>query len=142
MRNLLALALLGACCVTPSSAHTHRRRRIPMEATAAVSHFHPTAAGTLPHYGVVAADPAVLPLGTRIRITGAGPYNGFYLVSDTGDKIVGRHIDLYLPTAAQARRFGKKIVYVRVLEMGTGKEDARAEDPSHVLAAQPGTAPH
>lgn len=62
-----------------------------------------TAAGTVPHRGIVAADPAVLPLGTFIRITGAGPYNGIYLVTDTGDKIAGRHIDLYVPTAAEAR---------------------------------------
>jgi len=61
------------------------------------------AAGTVPHRGIVAADPAVLLLGTFIRITGAGPYNGIYLVTDTGDKIAGRHIDLYVPTAAEAR---------------------------------------
>ena len=99
-----------------------------MEATAFARRFRPTAAGTVPHRGVVAADPAVLPLGSRIQLTGAGPYNGIYMVTDTGARIAGRLIDLYMPSAAEARRFGKKTVYVRVLDRGTGKEDARAAD--------------
>lgn len=99
-----------------------------MEATAFAPDSRPTAAGTVPHAGIVAADPAVLPLGSRIRITRAGIYNGVYTVTDTGNKIVGRHIDIFMPTAARARRFGKKIVLVRVLEAGSGKHEARAID--------------
>ena len=103
-------------------------RAIPMEATAFSGHFHPTSAGTVPHDGIVAADPSVLPLGSRIRIIGAGPYDGVYMVTDTGSKVVGRHIDLYMQTVAAARQFGKKMVYVRVLEIGGGKEAAREAD--------------
>src|SRR5947208_1525704 len=61
-----------------------------------------TAKGTVAHEGVVAADPAVLPLGSRIRVTGAGPYSGVYVVTDTGGKVNGRHIDLYLRNNAEA----------------------------------------
>ena len=129
VRSLLALAVSAAICAMPALGRTHRRKHTTaMEATAFARHFSPTAAGTAPHRGIVAADPAVLPFGSRIRVTGAGRYNGQYVVTDTGGKIDGRHIDLYMPSAAEARRFGKKIVYVRVLQWGAGKQDARAAD--------------
>ena len=38
-----------------------------------------TRAGTRTHGGVVSADPTFLPLGTRIRVTGAGQFSGIYL---------------------------------------------------------------
>jgi rare lipoprotein A len=99
-----------------------------MEATAFVPHAQPTSSGTVAHEGIVAADPAVLPLGSRIRITRAGAYNGIYTVTDTGDKVIGRHIDLCLATTAEAKQFGKKLVLVQILETGTGKQDARDKD--------------
>ena len=43
-----------------------------MQATAFVPATGATAAGTVPHEGIVAADPAVLPLGSRIRVTADG----------------------------------------------------------------------
>ncbi len=99
-----------------------------MEATAFARDSKPTASGTVPHEGIVAADPAVLPLGSRIRIRAADAFDGVYTVTDTGTKIVGRRIDLYLPSAAEAKQFGKKVVTVQVLTRGTGKEDAREKD--------------
>lgn len=60
-----------------------------MEATAYLPDGRPTAAGTVPHRGIVAADPAVLPLVSMIRVTGARVYNGVYTVTDTGGKISG-----------------------------------------------------
>ena len=80
-----------------------------------------TPAGTLPHGGVVSADPTFLPLGTRIRVTGAGQFSGIYLVTDTGAKVVGRHIDIYVPSRILAKRFGRKLVFVSVLKWGQGK---------------------
>lgn len=74
-----------------------------------------TASGRMAKPGVVAADPDVLPLGTRIRVTGAGQYSGVYTVSDTGRKIAGREIDIYLRGDAEAKKFGKKQVTVQVL---------------------------
>lgn len=109
-------------------APRHGRHVLRMEATAFVRDGEPTAAGTIPHDGVAAADPAILPLGSRIRVTGAGAWSGYYIVTDTGSKVVGYHIDLLLPSTAAAKQFGKKIVDVRVLRVGTGKQEARAED--------------
>jgi 3D (Asp-Asp-Asp) domain-containing protein len=94
-----------------------RPRVMRMEATA-FSTPGVTASGTGTHWGIVAADPTVLPLGSRIWVSGAGPYSGRYVVTDTGDKIIGRKVDLFIPNAAAAKQFGKKLVRVRVLRRG------------------------
>ena len=74
-----------------------------------------TASGIPVTKGIVAADPAVLPLGTRIRITRAAPYNGTYWVLDTGGAIRKRRLDLYIPDCAAARQFGRRSVHVTVI---------------------------
>lgn len=99
-----------------------------MEARAFVGKSRPTASGTIAHQGIVAADPAVLPLGSSIRIRRAGAFDGVYTVTDTGPGVVGPRIDIYVTNAAKARRFGKKAVLVQVLTRGAGKEDARRKD--------------
>ena len=75
-----------------------------------------TASGKQTREGrTVAADPAVLPFGTQIQVKGAGPYDGVYVVHDAGRKINGREIDIFIDAPAEAKRFGKKPVRVRVL---------------------------
>lgn len=74
-----------------------------------------TASGKMTRRGMVAADTDLLPLGTRIRVSGAGAYSGVYVVADTGRKISGREIDIYVPNDAAAKKFGKKQVRVKVL---------------------------
>jgi 3D (Asp-Asp-Asp) domain-containing protein len=86
-----------------------------------------TRAGTRPHVGVVSADSAFLPLGTRIRVTGAGQFSGTYLVTDTGAKVIGRQIDIYVPSRILAKRFGTKLVWASVLKWGQGKVSRPAD---------------
>jgi rare lipoprotein A len=75
-----------------------------------------TAVGTTVVEGIVAADPALLPIGTVIRVTGsAKPHDGVYTVMDTGAKIQGRHVDLYIADCGEAGRFGRQSVSVTVL---------------------------
>jgi 3D (Asp-Asp-Asp) domain-containing protein len=75
-----------------------------------------TASGKQTREGkTVAADPSVLPLGTRIEIRDAGPYSGTYVVHDSGRKINGREIDIFIDNPAEAKKFGKKPVRVKVL---------------------------
>jgi 3D (Asp-Asp-Asp) domain-containing protein len=77
-----------------------------------------TASGKQTREGrTVAADPRVLPVGTRIEVDGAGPYSGQYVVHDTGPKIKGREIDIFIDNRAEAKRFGRKMVRVRVLSL-------------------------
>lgn len=83
-----------------------------------------TASGGHTHAGVVAADPRVLPIGTRIRISDAGSYSGVYTVTDTGRAIKGRELDIYIANNAEAKKFGTKTVKVEVLNDGrSGSND-------------------
>lgn len=84
-----------------------------------------TAKGTVTHQGIVAADPAILPLGSVIRVSGAGAYSGRYVVTDTGPKVVGRHIDIYMPSRSEARLFGIKRVVVRIVSKGNNRRNGR-----------------
>jgi len=77
-----------------------------------------TASGVAVSKGIVAADPAVLPLGTVIRIAGAASYNGTYRVLDTGARVRNRRVDLYVPDCSAARRFGRRSVQVTVIQKG------------------------
>jgi 3D (Asp-Asp-Asp) domain-containing protein len=71
--------------------------------------------------GTIAADPRVLPYGTRVRLTGGGSYDGEYLVTDAGTAIKGNKIDVWVPTIHEARRFGRRNVRLIVLSYGGKK---------------------
>ena len=75
-----------------------------------------TATGVPAQSGIVSADPRILPLGTVIRVSGAGRYSGTYIVADTGHQIRGMKIDIHLPTPGEARRFGRRRVRVQILQ--------------------------
>lgn len=70
-----------------------------------------TATGQRAGYGLVAVDPRVIPLGTRLYIPGYG----FAVAADTGSAIVGDRIDLGYPTAWQADAWGVRNVQVFLL---------------------------
>jgi 3D (Asp-Asp-Asp) domain-containing protein len=70
-----------------------------------------TATGGSVRRGIVAADPRVLPLGTRINLD-AGSYSGSYVVADTGGAVKGRKLDIWVPNCSEARRFGRRKVTV------------------------------
>jgi 3D (Asp-Asp-Asp) domain-containing protein len=76
-----------------------------------------TASGKPVSRGLIAADPSVLPLGTRVRVE-AGSWTGEYLVADTGGAVKGRRIDIWTPTTQEARQFGRRPVKLTVLELG------------------------
>jgi 3D (Asp-Asp-Asp) domain-containing protein len=76
-----------------------------------------TKSGVRAQPGVVAADLRRLPLGTKLRVIAPGePYAGIYTVLDTGARIRGRALDIYMPSCARARKFGKRPVQVRILD--------------------------
>lgn len=72
-----------------------------------------TATGGSVRRGIVAADPRVLPLGTRINLN-AGTYSGSYVVADTGGAVKGKKLDIWVPSCTEARRFGRRSVGVNV----------------------------
>ena len=71
-----------------------------------------TAIGVPATYGVVAVDPGVIPLGTRLYIPGYGEA----LAADTGGAINGYKIDLCMESYSQAMQFGRRNVTVYVLK--------------------------
>lgn len=85
-----------------------------------------TASGQYVSRGLIAADPRVLPLGTRVRID-AGSLSGEYLVADTGGAVKGRHVDIWTPTSREAMQFGKRSVKLTVLSYGGVRRAARTK---------------
>jgi 3D (Asp-Asp-Asp) domain-containing protein len=67
-----------------------------------------TATGLPVGPGIVAVDPAVIPLGTRISIPGYGEG----VAADTGGAIQGLTIDLWFPTLAEALAWGRRTVTI------------------------------
>lgn len=76
-----------------------------------------TASGVFSKYGIIAADPKYLPIGSIVRIRG-GEYTGLYSVLDTGTKIKGRKIDIYLSSGKEAVQFGRRDITLEVLRYG------------------------
>ena len=70
-----------------------------------------TAMGHPVRRGLIAADPRVLKLGSRVTIS-AGAWSGTYLVSDTGGAIKGKKIDIWVPGCSEARKFGRRTVQI------------------------------
>lgn len=68
--------------------------------------------------GIVAVDPKVIPLGTKLYIESAdGKYiYGEAVAGDTGSAIKGNKIDLFVESASECRAFGRRTVNVYILE--------------------------
>jgi 3D (Asp-Asp-Asp) domain-containing protein len=67
-----------------------------------------TATGMPAGWGVVAVDPSLIPLGTRLTIPGYGEA----VAADTGGAVRGSAIDLWFPTHAQALAWGRRTVTI------------------------------
>jgi 3D (Asp-Asp-Asp) domain-containing protein len=70
-----------------------------------------TASGIPARRGVIAVDPRVIPLGTRVYVMGYGPA----IAADTGGAIRGAKIDLCIEDYNEAIRFGRRNVEVYIL---------------------------
>ncbi|MDT8900958.1 3D domain-containing protein [Anaeroselena agilis] len=73
-----------------------------------------TASGLPAEDGMVACDD--LPFGTRVVIEGR-----HYVVADRFGGGYQRRFDIWMPSRADAYRFGRKQVEVQVIEMGDGE---------------------
>jgi 3D (Asp-Asp-Asp) domain-containing protein len=67
-----------------------------------------TESGLPVSWGVVAVDPTVIPLGTRMTIPGYGEG----VAADVGSGIRGAMIDLWFPTLGQALQWGRRTVTI------------------------------
>jgi 3D (Asp-Asp-Asp) domain-containing protein len=92
-------------------------RRLEVLATAYLPHdsrleggFH-AATGARLGYGIVAVDPDVIPMGTRLYVPGYG----YGIAADTGGAIKGQHIDLCFDTRAEVDEWGVQTLTVVLL---------------------------
>jgi 3D (Asp-Asp-Asp) domain-containing protein len=109
---LIAILFLATFAVAATPA---RKAELEKFTAFAYSIEGKTADGSKSCKGTVSADPNVLPLGSKIRVSGAGSYSGEYTVVDTGQNIKGHVIDIYVSSVREAREFGKKQVEVEIL---------------------------
>ena len=91
----------------PPPAQSPGGRTLTVSATAYSLPGH-TASGLPVGWGVVAVDPTVIPLSTRMTIPGYGEG----VAADVGSGIRGAMIDLWFPTLGQALAWGRRTVTI------------------------------
>jgi uncharacterized protein YabE (DUF348 family) len=82
-----------------------------MTASAYTYTGHRTATGQNPAVGMVAVDPSVVPLGTRMYVEGYG----YAVAADTGGSIRGDRLDLFMEDRSQCLSWGRRSVKVYIL---------------------------
>jgi 3D (Asp-Asp-Asp) domain-containing protein len=116
------LVVSGAVTTVPAAGS-----RIRFEATAYCK-GHTTASGVPVRAGIAAGDPKLLPEGSVIQVDDVPDrLKGIYTVLDTGPKIQGRRLDLYMWSCHEALDFGRRPVTIRVLRLGWNPKNSAAE---------------
>ncbi|TYO97001.1 3D domain-containing protein [Desulfallas thermosapovorans] len=87
-------------------------RAYDMVATAYTYTGNNTATGVSPRVGIVAVDPSVIPMGSRLYVEGYG----YCTAMDKGRAIRGNRIDVFLESRSQALSWGRRTVKVYLLE--------------------------
>ncbi len=152
MRTLVRATLAAVCVLffiaaSSGSLASGSRRRTPVPqpphrtvpgstitftATAYCQHGK-TQSGVGTRSGIAAADPEQLPVGSVVRIeTVSSRYSGIYTVLDTGSKVLGRKVDLFMRDCTEAQRFGKQPARITVLRKGWSP---KASAPAHTVVA-------
>ena len=65
-----------------------------------------------PDVKVIAVDPSVIPLGTKVYVEGYG----YAIAGDTGGSIKGNKIDVFFPDKSEAYKWGRKQVKIKILK--------------------------
>lgn len=101
---------------TESEGSSRYSRSLTMSASAYTAYddgnSHYTYGGNLVRKGLVAVDPSVIPLGTRLFIPGYG----YAVADDIGGAIKGNKIDLAFDNRSEALQFGRQTVTVYIVE--------------------------
>ncbi|MDR7074842.1 ubiquitin-like domain-containing protein [Fictibacillus barbaricus] len=61
---------------------------------------------------VIAVDPSVIPLGSKVYVEGYG----YAIASDTGGAIKGNRIDVFFSSQSQAESWGRKTIRIRIIK--------------------------
>ena len=126
----MAVALAGEACAghRPPASPPPARGATTFVATAYCQRGR-TASGASVGKGVAAADPVVLPLGTVVRVQRAGRYDGEYTVLDTGSKVRGHRIDLFIRDCREATKFGRRSVRVSIVRRASESPSPQSPSP-------------
>jgi uncharacterized protein YabE (DUF348 family) len=65
-----------------------------------------------PNIKVIAVDPRVIPLGTKVYVEGYG----YAVAADTGSAVKGYKIDVFFPTKSEAYRWGRRTIKIKILK--------------------------
>jgi len=87
-------------------------RALYMDASAYTYTGNNTATGLKPAVGLVAVDPAVIPLGSKLYIEGYG----YATAADTGGAIKGNRLDVFMEDRSQCLKWGRRTTKVYVLD--------------------------
>ncbi len=113
-----------ATTVVETGVLPHAGARMPFQATAYCK-GETTASGVGVRTGIAAADPAILPVGSVVRLETPNPrYSGVWTVMDTGPAVRGRLVDLYLWSCKEALQFGRRPVRLTVLRLGWSPQNS------------------
>lgn len=86
-------------------------RTLDVEATAYTYTGNNTASGVKPREGLIAVDPKVIAMGTRVYVEGYG----YAVAADTGGAIRGNRIDVFFSTLRQCMDWGRRPVRIHIL---------------------------
>lgn len=122
-----AARLFGDTKLKKASLQQTPEVREPLRFTAtAYCKGHTTKSGVAVRTGIAAADPDLLPVGSVIQIDNTlDKYKGVWTILDTGPKVHGRHVDLYVWSCHEALAFGRRPVQVSVLRLGWSPQNSR-----------------
>lgn len=111
----------GGNVITSRAGSFRYKKAIKVTATAYTCEgkkWNITKSGAVARVGLIAVDPRVIPLGTRMYIESPdGSYiYGTAVAADTGGAIKGNKIDLYMDTYRECINFGRRTMMVYILE--------------------------
>ena len=87
------------------------KKTLTVESTAYTHTGNKTATGVEPREGLIAVDPRVIAMGSKVYVEGYG----YAIAADTGGDIRGNRIDVFFSSLRQCIDWGRKPVHIYVL---------------------------
>lgn len=88
------------------------KKTLTVESTAYTHTGNKTATGVEPREGLIAVDPKVIAMGSKVYVEGYG----YAIAADTGGDIRGNRIDVFFSSLRQCIDWGRKPVHIYVLD--------------------------
>lgn len=110
LSRLIAMGTISS--VSRGGTRVDFERVVVVEATAYTHTGSRTASGVYPEVGMIAVDPNVIPMGSKVYVEGYGHARA----KDTGGDIKGNRIDLFMDSNSDAVRWGRRTVKVYIVD--------------------------